>query len=454
MSALPSSLPPEFLQQMNELLGTEAQDFLDSLHTIPAVSVSQHVLKIKKWKENIRGVKWNKRGVYLPERPVFTLDPSFHAGAYYVQEASSMIISHVYQQLNPLNRPLRILDLCAAPGGKSVLLANEMSEGSLLVCNEVIRSRYTVLRYNLDKWGIGGIVTTSHDSEDFGAFEDWFDFVLVDAPCSGEGMFRKDPEAVAEWSTRHVAHCAARQQRILAAAAKLVKPGGHLVYSTCTYNVLENDDNARWLIAQGGWELKQLSFEADWNITERNPGYQLYPHRVQGEGLYVCAFSKTDEHSPAKPKWPSASGKLMLPPKKFQGLSDRWLQDPTEQVVRIDPAGRWRSIPAVLMTDVEALATHLSRIEVGLVLGEVKGNDLIPAPALALHTAIRTDLPAVALSTPEALAYLRKENPPLPTSASGWTLIRYEELALGWIKGLGNRYNNYYPTEWRIRMKG
>lgn len=453
MSAVQPGLPSDFVQQMSALLGAEAQDFFDSLNGSPAVSVSQHITKIKNWQENTEGVKWNKRGVYLYERPVFTLDPAFHAGAYYVQEASSMIVSHVYQQLNPENQPRRILDLCAAPGGKSVLLANEMSEGSLLVCNEVIRSRYSVLRYNLDKWGLGGVVTTSQDSEDFAAFEDWFDLVLVDAPCSGEGMFRKDPEAVAEWSTRHVAHCAARQQRILAAAAALVKPGGHLIYSTCTYNTIENDDNARWLLAQGDWELKPLIFDADWNITDRNPGYQLYPHRLRGEGLYVCAFTKTTEGKGNTSKMIISSGKLTLPPKKLQGVTDRWLQNPDQQYIRIDPAGRWRSIPAALMADIESLAARLSRIEVGLVLGEVKGDELIPSPELALHTALRRDLPAVTLSTPEALAYLRKENIPLPTTAKGWMLVRHEELALGWIKGLGNRYNNYYPTEWRIRMK-
>ncbi len=453
MSVSRPGLPPDFVQQMSDLLGAEAGDFFNSLESTAAVSVSQHITKNKNWQENIEGVKWNKRGVYLPERPVFTLDPSFHAGAYYVQEASSMIISHVYQQLNPDKRPWRILDLCAAPGGKSVLLANEMSEGSLLVCNEVIRSRYSVLRYNLDKWGIEGVVTTSQDSEDFAAFGDWFDMVLVDAPCSGEGMFRKDPEAIAEWSTRHVAHCSARQQRILAAAAALVKPGGHLLYSTCTYNTMENDDNARWLLAQGGWELRQLSFEQDWNIAVRNPGYQLYPHRVRGEGLYLCAFTKTREGAGSISKMASSSGRLTLPPKKLQGITDRWLQKPELQLIRIDPAGRWRCLPATRMADIEALAARLSRIEVGVVLGEVKGDELIPSPELALHTALRNDLAAVALSTPEALAYLRKENIPLPTTAKGWMLIRHQELALGWIKGLGNRYNNYYPTDWRIRMK-
>lgn len=453
MSVLPPGLPADFVQQMKNLLGAEAQDFFDSLGRPAAVSVSQHITKIKNWEENLEGVKWNKRGVYLSQRPVFTLDPSFHAGAYYVQEASSMIISYVYQQLNPDNRPWRIIDLCAAPGGKSVLLANEMSEGSLLVCNEVIRSRYSVLRYNLDKWGLEGVVTTSQDSEDFGDFSGWFDFVLVDAPCSGEGMFRKDPEAVAEWSTRHVAHCAARQQRILAAAAALVKPGGHLVYSTCTYNTQENDDNARWLLAQGGWELRPLAFDPDWHIADRNPGYQLYPQRVQGEGLYVCAFTKTHEDAGVVSKMATTSGKLSLPPKKLQGLTDRWLQHPDQQLIRIDPAGRWRCLPAGLMADIEALASRLTRIEAGLVLGEVKGNELIPSPELALHTAVRTDLPAVALTTTEAIAYLRKDNTPLLTTAKGWMLVRHEELALGWIKGLGNRYNNYYPTDWRIRMK-
>jgi 16S rRNA C967 or C1407 C5-methylase (RsmB/RsmF family)/NOL1/NOP2/fmu family ribosome biogenesis protein len=439
---------------MRQLLGDETEAFLEALAAPSPISINLHIEKQIKWEENFRGVKWNNKGVYLPERPSFTFDPAFHAGAYYVQEAGSMMIAEAARQLLPADRPVRALDLCAAPGGKSTLLANVLPPGSLLLSNEVIRSRYGVLRYNLDKWGLPGMGSSQHDSADFSALAGWFDLVLVDAPCSGEGMFRKDPDAIAEWSPAHIAHCAARQRRILAEATALVRPGGSLIYSTCTYNEAENDQNAAWLLEEyPDWALRPLAMDPHWGVCERAPGYQLYPHRVEGEGLYLCCFVREGEQAPSLLKRSGSSGfrKLTAAPKAQLAAAARWLKDGDAHAYWIEPSGRWRAFAENQAADWQWLSAALPRLEAGWVVGELKGKDMIPAPELALSVQLTNERIELALTKEEAISYLRKETPHLPQTAQGWALVSYQNLGLGWIKGLGSRYNNYYPTEWRIR---
>lgn len=447
-------LPEAFVSGMRQLLGDETEAFLEALAGTSPVSINFHIEKRLSLEENFRGVKWNNKGVYLPERPSFTLDPAFHAGAYYVQEASSMIIAEAARQLLPDDRPVRVLDLCAAPGGKSTLLANVLPSGSLLLSNEVIRSRYSILRYNLDKWGLPGLGSSQHDSTDFSALAGWFDLVLVDAPCSGEGMFRKDPDAIAEWSPAHVAHCAARQRRILSEAAALVRPGGSLIYSTCTYNEAENDQNAAWLLEQyPDWALKPIAADPDWGVCERAPGYQLYPHRVEGEGLYFCCFVREGGKA-ADGKLARGVGgfrKLAAAPKAHIAAAARWLKAGNEHSYWIEPSGRWRAFAENQLADWQQLSAALPRLEAGWIIGEFKGKDMIPAPELALSVQLTNERTEVMMAKEEAISYLRKETPALAELTQGWALISYQNLGLGWIKGLGSRYNNYYPTAWRIR---
>ena len=437
---------------MRAQLGPEFPLFAESLATQPPVSIRLNPDKQAYEVSNLTKVPWHPDGYYLPERPIFTLDPVFHAGGYYVQEASSMILHEVLSQLVPAFRPLRILDLCAAPGGKSTLLASWMPPGSLLLANEVIRSRVSVLKENLDRWGNPGTFTSSYDPDDFAKLTGFFDVVLVDAPCSGEGLFRKDPDAVREWSPEHVELCAARQRRILAAAVKLVAPGGTLLYSTCTYNQTENDQNAAWLVGQQNLEYLEVSLPAEWGVVARDPGYQCYPHRLRGEGFYFAAFRQT-RGLPFRGKTARYMGKLNALKKREETALADWVQDADNYLFLQSPDGRVLFAPEALRPDLMLLDAALPQGVWLREAGEFKGKDFIPAHGLALSTAAATKLPAVTLNREMSLRFLKKENIELPADApKGWLLARHEGLNLGWMKNLGNRANNYLPKDWRIRM--
>ncbi len=296
-----TGLPPDFSSQMQALLGPEFPAFLEALDQPAPLSIRLNPAKPSGWTtKDLEPVPWHPQGRYLPERPQFTLDPAFQAGAYYVQEASSMLIGEALRQILDLSLPLRALDLCAAPGGKTTLLASLLTEDSLLVANEVIQSRTLPLRHNIAKWGLPNVWACNHDSREFAPLEGYFDLVLVDAPCSGEGLFRKDPDAAAEWSLNNVELCCGRQKRILADAAPLLRPGGILLYSTCTFNHREDGENARWLAEQYGFSLLPLSLPPEWGIVDTGAGYQCYPHRVKEK-----AFSWPVSKSPTTEKRPN-----------------------------------------------------------------------------------------------------------------------------------------------------
>lgn len=405
-------------------------------------------------------VPWCADGFYLPERPSFTLDPLFQAGAYYVQEASSMLLSEALRQTVQLNRPLRqyplrVLDLCAAPGGKSTLLASALSPDSLLVCNEVIRSRVSVLRENLDKWGYPNVVVANHDPDEMTNLAGFFDVVLVDAPCSGEGLFRKDPEAVQEWSEASVQLCSSRQKRILSAAANLLDEGGILFYSTCTYNDPENRNNMQYL-AEHGFQNLALTLPDNWGIVEKETddavGYQCYPHRVRGEGFFISVFRKKTFTAAAKLDARTFRSIRALRTRDTASAST-WLQNPADFSFWEKPNGAVMALPKSLEKTFLFLDSALHNKGFGLDMGQFKGQDFIPSHALALSTAVNQSLPAIELSKENALRYFKKENLVFDTPVSGWLLAQYKGLNLGWVKGVGNRVNNYLPKDWRIRME-
>ena len=235
-----SFFPEAFARRIEEQLGTrQARLLLDALDGDPVVSVRYNPYKTTS-KPALEPVPWSRYGFYLTERPSFTLDPSLHGGAYYVQEASSMFLEAVFGAIADSEAPLRILDLCAAPGGKTTLLSSLAGPESLIVANEPVRARAAVLSDNVRRWGIGNVVVTSADPARFAPFGHYFDLILVDAPCSGEGMFRKDRESRRQWSESGAELCAARQRRILGEAWDALRPGGALIYSTCTFNPAEN----------------------------------------------------------------------------------------------------------------------------------------------------------------------------------------------------------------------
>jgi len=324
-------LPLSFTERMQRLLGPDFNAFTAAMQQQPPVSIR---INTQKWPKTpaLPGIPWVSAGYYLPERPLFTLDPLLHAGCYYVQEASSMFLEQALRQCLDLNQPLVALDLCGAPGGKSTHLAGLLSADSLLVSNEVIRSRATILAENIAKWGSGNVLVTNNDPRDFARLTNFFDLMVVDAPCSGEGMFRKDPGAIGEWSEDNVKLCAQRQQRILMDIWGALKPGGLLVYSTCTWNELENEQNMAWLAGQEQVESIKLELQPEWGVVPSQlnevKGYRFYPHRVQGEGFFMAVLRKAgdvaENHSSAKKK----KYKLTPAGKKEKALVQDWLVEP------------------------------------------------------------------------------------------------------------------------------
>ena len=239
-------------------------------------------------------IPWAEHGYYLESRPSFTFDPLFHAGCYYVQEASSMFLEQALKQTVDLSHPLKVLDLCAAPGGKSTHLLSLISNESLLVSNEVIRSRANILNDNIAKWGCSNVIVTNNDPRDFQRIENYFDVIVVDAPCSGSGLFRRDSEAIEEWSEQNVALCSQRQQRILADVLPALKNGGMLIYSTCSYSKQEDEEICEWLINELKIESLKLKFEENWNVIESDDGYRFWPDKVKGEGFFIACFRKNN----------------------------------------------------------------------------------------------------------------------------------------------------------------
>lgn len=395
-------------------------------------------------------IPWCPHGRYLTERPSFTFDPLFHAGAYYVQEASSMFIWSVLEQVIGKAGKQKVLDLCAAPGGKSSLLASYFEDG-LLVANEVIKTRAAVLVENITKWGTANTVVTNNDPAHFQALPGFFDVMLVDAPCSGSGLFRKDPGAIATWSEDNVQLCSQRQQRILADVLPSLKEDGILIYSTCSYSAEENETIADWLVEEMNMENITLQVPPSWGIvTTESPvhkaeGYRFYPDKVKGEGFFITVFKQKKERAESRRL---KEQQLLMASKSESALVGNMISLPAGALL-FKQAEYIRCIAQEWLTDLKILAAHLYIKKAGTEIGSVKGQDLIPSHELALSLLPLDRFPVIDLSKEEALQYLRRQEFQV-NATKGWKLIRYEQLPLGWAKVLPNRINNYYPVEWRI----
>ncbi len=446
------SLPADFLRQIQSQLGDDFGAFEAALNTSPPTSIRINTQKVVPPKLPI--VDWCSLGHYLPQRPLFTLDPIWHAGGYYPQEASSMFIGQAVQQVIP-QQPLRVLDLCAAPGGKTTLLSSILPKGSLLVANEVIKPRALILAENVQKWGDGNTVVTNNDPAKFQALSNFFDVLVIDAPCSGEGLFRKDPKAISEWSLNNVKLCAERQKRIVMDAWNCLKPGGILIYSTCTYNVQENEENLQWIASQTNAITLPLDIDVSWGVQESQynmiHGYRFFPHKAKGEGFFMAVLQKPGElhnNKPTKIKRPS----FQKPDKKtVAAISNWWVDNGHYTYVQYQEV-----LVAFLshhLNDVEELHQKLHVLYSGTAIAEVKKKNLVPLPTLAFSS--RVNLKAfncIEVDHETAIRFLRKENIN-PDSNDGIALITYKNTPLGWLKKMGNRSNNYYPKSWRIRME-
>lgn len=402
-------------------------------------------------------VSWNSTGYYLKTRPSFTLDPVFHAGGYYVQEASSMFLEEALKQSIDLTQPIRILDLCAAPGGKSTLIQSIISKESLLVSNEVIKTRVNILAENITKWGGANVIVTNNDPKDFQRLPGYFDVVVVDAPCSGSGLFRKDAQAVNEWSQQNVQLCSQRQQRILADVMSSLKPGGVLIYSTCSYSPAEDEDICDWMIDQYSLASIRYQLKNEWGITEtisaKNKvyGYRFYPDKVKGEGFFIAAFKKMEDATNA------------IEAIKVKAKSEKVTVADVENVQRflnkkadyffIKQNGEIIAMPLNLENSFNSIRSALYIKKAGVKLGTLIRNELVPDHELAISTIIARDILSLEVDKETALRYLRKQEIKPGNLGKGWTLITHHQLPLGWIKVLPNRLNNYYPKDWRILNK-
>lgn len=443
---------------MHALLGEEYDAFATALSEEPPVSVRLNPQKslVDSQLRREHPVPWCSEGWYLAERPNFTLDPSFHAGAYYVQEASSMFMGEVLRHSLDLDQPLLVLDMCAAPGGKTTLLQSVLHPDSIVVANEVVRSRLKALRENIEKWGHPYVAITSAANDEWEKLGAWFDLVVVDAPCSGEGLFRKMPEALRDWSPSHVEACALRQRAILNAAVRLLRPAGVLIYSTCTFNRAENEDNVKWLISTFDLEPILLDLPAAWGIVQTMPGtYRFFPHRLKGEGFFLAALRKSMGAPTLPPFRPPAAFRRLEPAARRQETSLRaWLEQGREWAFFVAPKGDILAIPSAHVPFMRVLDHSLTNKWLGLRLGRFKGGDFVPDHALALNWMLSSQVPSVEFDREQALLFLKKEqfSADILLEHRGWVVARFNGLALGWLKALPNRWNNHLPQERRIRM--
>ena len=506
-------LQTKFKERTKELLHEEYDAFEKALDTKPPVGIriNPHKLdadmRISQWINNpstveddsnkstvgIQGsVPWCETGFYLSERPSFTFDPLFHAGTYYVQEASSMFLEQAVRKIiednteayrfaseectsNSRQQPLTALDLCAAPGGKSTHLQTLLPEGSLLVSNEVVRSRSMILAENMTKWGLPDNIVTNNDPKEFGRMTHLFDIILADLPCSGEGMFRKDPNSRDEWSVDNVKLCASRQRRIIHDVWNALKPGGWLIYSTCTFNTEENEDNITALAGELGAEIVPIPVKKEWNITgalrHDIPACRFFPHHTKGEGFFIALMQKnSDVTGIAKLKYKSKQPAII--PEQIKNVlskPEKFLFFTNERPASHQNASETKpyaknnrntssNIYAISKSHEHIhhlLSEHLRIISAGINIGESKGKDFIPAISLAMSTEInRKAFPSIELSYEDSIKYLQKEVFTIPNDIPmGHILVTYKNAPLGFIKNIGSRYNNLYTQEWRIRKK-
>ena len=441
------NLPQAFAERTKKLLGDDEYSLFEKALS-DALSLSVRVNDKMDFAPSDERVSWCEAGFYLRERPLFTADPFFHCGVYYVQEASSMFLAEIVKQFFPDAE--RVLDLCAAPGGKSTLLAQNLSENTLLVSNEIIRQRANILAENMIKWGNPNVVVTNNKSTDFAHLSGCFDAVVVDAPCSGEGMFRKDAQAIAEWSEQNVAMCAKRQREILSDSWKVLKTNGILVYSTCTYNREENEKNVRWICQELDAEHLKIDLRGKSEIVESDYGYRFYPHKVRGEGFFIAVLRKkqqTNEYKKSK-----KDSKKEAKQKKYDEKLPFLLKSQKNYVFLYENS-KIKACSVNKKDDFTFLNNTLKVLHSGICLGEIKGKDFIPDISIALSKTLDLNsVEKVEVDYETAISYLKRENIFLENAKKGYLLLTYKNQPLGWVKNLGNRCNNLYPQEWRIRM--
>ena len=385
-----AQLPIDFTDMARRTMGEERFDcYLKAFETDAPVSIRLNPEKAKELTADGERVPWCRNAYYLPQRPNFTYDPLLHAGCYYVQEAGSMFLDTVMQQWVP-DAPVVMIDFCAAPGGKSLLARTALAAGSVLFSNEPMRNRANILAENVEKWGYADHFVTNNFPRDYRRAKMIADVVLCDVPCSGEGMFRKDEATIREWSMQNVEKCARLQREIVADAWSCLADGGLFIYSTCTFNTHEDEENIQWMMGELGAEVLPVKVDAAWNITGSlldgfsQPVYRFIPGISKGEGLFLCVLRK---------------------------------------------GGAWQQGHSL---------KSLRKSQQNL--------NIIYCPKA------QSDMVKVEVNYQQAMAYLRHEAITLGADVPrGMVGICFEGHLLGLAKNIGNRANNLYPKEWKIR---
>ena len=445
--------PGEFTGRIEKQSYINAEALLEALEEPSPVSIRLNPFKWLKEPAGGLKVQWCDHGWYLGSRPSYTLDPLFHSGCYYPQEASGMFAGEAFRQLSEGMSNIKVLDLCGAPGGKSTNISSALGGRGVLVTNEVIRQRAGILSSNMARWGIANTIVTSSDPSAFSRLGNYFDIITVDAPCSGEGMFR-DEIAIREWSVANAKLCSERQRRILGDIWPALKNEGFLIYSTCTFNPSENEENVKWLAGETGAESVSLNIERFAGIQEIEymgiKGYGFYPGMIAGEGFFLAVLRKkgagvtTGRTGSAKSVNKISREEEVMVSRLFNGK--------TESLIKRD--GKIFSVP-VTPAEFEFLGSRISIIKSGTFICEVKGAEAIPTHELALSVLRKEDaFPSTELNYEDAVAFLRKENLKPGNMSNGWNVMQYKGIALGFTKSMGSRINNYFPVEWRIRMSG
>jgi 16S rRNA C967 or C1407 C5-methylase (RsmB/RsmF family)/NOL1/NOP2/fmu family ribosome biogenesis protein len=415
-------LPEAFERYTRELMGEHLyRQFKDGLDQPSPVSIRinpfKYTLNVKDIPSLDSMVPWCRNGIYLKDRPAFTFDPLLHAGVYYVQEASSMFLDHVLRQV--IHQPVTALDLCAAPGGKTTCAMSALPQGSILFSNEPIHNRAQILNENILKFGHPDIIVTNNAAKDYQKSGIHFDLILTDVPCSGEGMFRKDEKAIHEWSSANIGRCQTLQRDIVSDIWPCLKPGGLMVYSTCTFNAEEDEKNVMWIASELGADFIPVTTQPEWKITgalyphtnasAALPVYRFIPGRTKGEGLFLAILKK-------------------------RGVSALTAGAPS-----------WRSIE-------KKTEKYLKVLSHGICPDEQKGKERIPDISKALSLFSGNNYFRINVDASQAITYLRREAlMPVTGCPTGIVLICYKDFPLGFAKNIGHRINNLYPKEWKIK---
>lgn len=463
------TLKDDFIDSINQLKERPGGDILspliDSLENDdPAVAIRLNRLKTNNAPSSLRKIQWVEGGFFIDgERPRFTFDPALHQGLYYVQDPSSMIIKsivkHLCDNMANLCRPLIYIDACAAPGGKTTAAIDALPPGSLVIANEFDRRRAEILCENVTKWGYPNVVITQGDTAKFSKLTEFADIVATDVPCSGEGMMRKDDTAIEQWSPQLVEQCADLQRSIIDNMWKALRPGGFFIYSTCTFNHYEDEDNLAYIIEELGGTPCDMSAISNLHppiagsIDSPYPAMRFIPGRIEGEGLFIAVVQKPGEaqsfanHISAKGK---SKGQQNRKTSDFTATAAKWINasdfDITTDGDKISALPtQWRSL-------IDDMRWKLNVLQAGIEIATIKGRDIIPSQALALSTIASPDFPRAEIDYPTAINFLSRQAVTLPDGTpKGFVMLTYRQSPLGFVKNLGNRANNLYPQAWAIR---